>query len=289
MNTDRVLARILGLRAFALVTGVSLVLGCAIEDGTGEETEGTENRRVTQESVANRRFGIHSTDDYENAWQTNLLSSTAMSRFRNELDNEAPNLFWYDLWNKAYYWGSSGDDAPNSLEDVDMFVHFTHGGAQTNDAIWAMWNDGAFVYSSSMTLGNENRGTSIWAGASCKTLQIDSNTWERWDTVFSGGLRAVLGSHNILKWNTKTYDVFKVYAQYLNAGYTLKDAWWAGWESTIDQNQDVAVMFTGTTASSGVNSCSARRDGMSWDNFDSYPRLTGTNIAVWCGWIWDNI
>lgn len=35
MNTDRVLARILGLRAFALVTGVSLVLGCAIEDGTG--------------------------------------------------------------------------------------------------------------------------------------------------------------------------------------------------------------------------------------------------------------
>lgn len=48
-------------------------------------------------------------------------------------------------------------------------------------------------------------------------------------------------------------------------------------------------MFTGTTASSGVNSCSARRDGMSWDNFDSYPRLTGTNIAVWCGWIWDNI
>jgi hypothetical protein len=150
-----------------------------------------------------------------------------------------------------------------------------------------MYDVGEWAFSSNMSLGNELRGTSVFATYAGYTMKVDAYTWNRWDSVFGGGLRMALGSHGALYSGVAEYDVGDVFAQYLNAGYTFKTAWAAAFDLTPYNNQDVAVMATGTSSSN----CTTRRDNLSWDNFSysSYPRLNSSSIGAWCGWTWDNI
>jgi len=238
-----------------------------------------------------RSFGTHSTESYQNSYQAPLPGAdTCISRMNTELTvwwrNPSTQKFWYNLQGKQYYWHETGDQATNSLESVDMFVTFTHGGATSSaHSEWAMWDYWALASSDSMRLGDEGVGTSIFTQFSCDTLRIDSYTWARWDSVFAGGLRAALGSHGDLHWGEAEYDVGKVFAQYMTLGNTLKTSWAAGWDLTIYDNQDVAVMFTGSNQSD----CESRRDNMTWNNFGSYPRLQDGAISYWCYWYWDDI
>lgn len=190
-------------------------------------------------AVYAKSFGIHSTEDYENTYQDPLPDSDiCMSRMSDELDNYATNQFWYNLAGKQYCWHDSGDQATNSLESVDMFVTFTHGGATSSaHSQWAMWDNWSLASSDSMRLGDESTGLSIFTQFSCETLKMDNDTWPRWDSVFAGGLRAALGSHNLLNWGSAEYDVGKTFAQYLNGGNSLKTSWAAGWDLTIYNNQ----------------------------------------------------
>ena len=243
---------------------------------------------AVQRGVGNRNFGIHCTSYYDGGWRYAQPSAWDIcDGLWTTLDNEATAEFYYDLVGKKYYWEYGGDGADNSLEDVDLFFGFTDAAATTVNAKWAMFNDGEWAVSSNMGLGNERRGTSIFATYSSSTMKIDSYTWNRWDSVFNGGLRIALGSHGLLYSGSAEEDVAKVFAQYLNAGYSFTNAWAAGFDLTIYNNQDVAVLATGT----GSSNCSSRRDNLSWDNFSysSFPRLSGSSIGTWCGWIWDNI
>jgi hypothetical protein len=167
-----------------------------------------------------------------------------------------------------------------------MFVDFTHGGATSAaHSQWGRWNDNVLAGSEYMRLGDESVRLSVFAQFSCETLKVDSNTWARWDSVFAGGLRAALGSHDIFNWGTAEYDAGKTFAQYLNAGNTLTSSWVAGWDLTAYNNQDVAVMFTGLNQTE----CESRRDYMTWGNFSLYNRRQDSAIGYWCGWTWDDI
>jgi hypothetical protein len=203
------------------------------------------------------------------------------------------------------YWEDAQDQALNSLEDVDLFYSYTHGGAWGADtADYAMWEDGGSVFdkralSRNMKLGDDvgTRKLSIFAVGACDTHEwntADDNgnkindSWERWDSVFSGGLRAALGSQDSIAINE--HNAGKVFAQYLNAGYTLKWAWYYAYSASGNDN-DVSVIFSGQTGSGGGNtSCTQRGDTMTWDNFDSFPRVTGVGqVPFMCAWQWSDV
>jgi hypothetical protein len=133
-----------------------------------------------------------------------------------------------------------------------------------------------------MRLGDEARGLSILATQSCQTLKIDAFTWQRWDSVFRGGLRAVLGSHGDVAIGGGD-NIGRTFATYLNQGYALREAWVYAVGSTAAKN-DVAVVFTGLNA----NDCTNRRLGMNWSNFKNYQRLRDNGFATWCWELWDD-
>jgi len=237
---------------------------------------------VDEPAVSNRNVGAHCTDSYQALpGGTPWLSPTGWNdcnRFMTEIKKEAILEFYYDLKGKKYFWENGGDGNDNSLEDVDLFYSATHGGAHYPEKVeWGMWEASTLAYSDAMRLGDERRGLSILATNSCHTAEwstadVDRNgvwdTWQRLSPMFAGGLRAHLSSQDIIYYDHHD-DVGKVFAQYLNAGYSLRDAWYFGLSSSSDPN-DVAVIFTGKNATD----CSNRRSGMTWDNFDTYPRLT---------------
>ncbi|MFZ5892996.1 MAG: DUF6345 domain-containing protein [Myxococcota bacterium] len=265
---------------------LALVLaGCAVDAQPQSNDESLASQQ--QPVIETRKFGTHCTESYESNWQAALPGAfTVCSRFNTEADNGSIFEFYYDLWNKQFYWHNTGDHADNSLEDVDLFFTLTHGGAiNSTNAAWAMWNNGALATTSNMRLGDEGRMLSIFAQDSCETLKVDANTWARWDSVFAGGLRATVGSHGTLNLGTAEYDVGKVFAQRLNAGDTIMQAWFVANDTTAFNNQDTAVMYTGTNQSN----CETRRGNMTWNNFGSYSRLRDSSIGYWCGWIWDDI
>jgi hypothetical protein len=276
-----------------VLVGISAGACSAAEEGDGDTEPGL--AVVQERAVSNRNVGMHCTDTYEQIvglppWCT-PVGWTNCDRFAGEISKEAKLEFYYDLVNKAQYWHDAGDGVDNSLEDVDLFYSNTHGGAHWAHAVdWGMWNYDQRALSDQMKLGDERRGLSVLATYACSTAEwttadSDSNgvwdTWQRWDSVFSGGLRVHLGSHDdVFAWGHE--DIGKIFAQHLNSGYSFRDAWYYGLRSSA-ANNDVAVLYSGTDAAD----CDARRTGMSWDNFDTYPRRK--SFGYLCATRWDDI
>jgi hypothetical protein len=220
------------------------------------------------------RFDDRNLGDLPNAFEV-------CGRFNGTFDNEVPLKFYYDLSHKAHYWHEGGDQDPLSLEDVDLFFTMTHGGVATDDAIFAMKEQGSFAYTSQMRLGDEGVGLSIFAAAACHILKIDDRTWARWDSVFKGGLRMALGSHDMFWWKADENNVGRHFAVNLQRGHTFKSAWSQAFSGT-PQPEDPAIMVA---SGPGVD-CDHRRDQMSWDNFASFERLRDGSADGWCGWFW---
>lgn len=255
----------------------SMVTGCIAESD--------DSVAVTKQPVIAKTFGTHCTDSYEDDWQDALPGAyTTCGRFNSALDDGATKVFYYNLEGALPYFYDSNDQ--QRLEKVDLFFLLSHGGAiSSTNAAWAMWDNGDLARSSNIRWGDEDIGMSIFAQDSCETLLFDANIWTRWDSVFKGGLRMTVGSHGTLHLNPSEYNVGKVFAQQLNAGVTITDAWYIANDATAQNNQDVAVMATGTSAAN----CESRMGNMTWNNFMNYSRLRDGSIAFYCSWNWDDV
>jgi hypothetical protein len=277
---------LLGCPIIALAAVVASCANSADSNHEARDQAGT--TEVLREALTGGgTFGTHSAVDYQNNWQVTLTGSdTAVSGMNSTLGS---TNFWFNLVGKQYYWYEAGDHDPLSLDTVDMFVEFTHGGITATDAEWAMWDQPVIAYSSQMRLGDDDVGMSIFTQVSCATLTADANTWTRWSPVFKGGLRIALGSGGLFFWDSGKFDVLKVFAEYLNAGNTFKTSWPAGWMVNDSHDADVAIMTTGATSDGGSSDCATRRDNMTWGNFASYPRLQDESASYWCGWAWASL
>lgn len=284
-NVSRFANRAAGCSIIALAL---VVVSCANSaDSNHESADQAGSTEVVRAALTGAgTFGTHSAVDFQNTWQETLTGSdTAVSSMNSVLGS---TNFWYNLVGKQYYWYEAGDHDVNSLDTVDMFVEFTHGGITSTDAEWAMWDQNVIAYSSQMRLGDDSVGMSIFTQVSCETLTADANTWTRWSPIFKGGLRMALGSGGLFYWDSGKYTVLQVFAQYLNAGYTFKTSWPAGWMVDDSHDEDVAIMTTGN-GNGGGSDCPTRRDNMTWGNFTSYPRLQDASAADWCGWAWASL
>ena len=278
-----------------LITTALVVLAFSCSEGTEKNKEFFESDGETDGQIpagtSSRNFGIHCTESYENGWLATLTAGKEVcDGFANRADDEAIKEFYYDLKDKQDYWHTTADYFNNALEDVDLFLTVTHGGAWSTDySEWGMWNDNMLATSNSMRLGdtaNSRRGLSILSTFSCHTLQTDSYFMNRWNTVFEGGLRMVTGSHNLIYIGYPAEQYLgNDYAYYLNQGWTIASAWSTAMNNTSYNNMDSAVAATGTNSSD----CASRRDNMTWDNFQDYPRLRDSSIGYYCWRYWDDI
>ena len=64
----------------------------------------------------------------------------------------------------------------------------THGLDNSAWAEWSMWDYGSYALTPYMRLDASGRQNMVFATYACDTHRLDSNTWNRWIHVFSGGL-----------------------------------------------------------------------------------------------------
>lgn len=232
------------------------------------------------------RFGTACQESFENNWQTKGTHVwERCSGFNNELDDTDTKVFYYNLHNADWWWHTDGDQG--TLDNVSLFYANTHGGITTtgNNSFWTMWDEDMNVWSSSMRLGDESYGTSIFSTYACNTLKFDDGKlWTRMGSIFRGGLRYATGSHDKVYGGYTTDEVGEDYADNLQKGRTIRYAWKDA-NSDWATNQDLAVMATGASATD----CASRRDNMKWQNFGSYPRLRDGQAAWSCYTYWNNL
>jgi hypothetical protein len=233
-------------------------------------------------AAAASRFGTMGQQTFQNGWKDKIYYVwERCSRFNDELDGTDTKVFYTNLHDMVTHW--HWDEDYILVEDVDLFFANTHGGVKPGWARWAMWNENRYAESRYMDLGkppagSTSPGLSIFATHACKThYSADGNLGDRWYPPFKGGLRMALGSHGTLySWWINNEDAER-FADYLQDGSTIKNAWRDGLRDW-GPLQDISVLATGVNC----DCCKARKAGMTWQNYSTYNRVRGTAIGCFC-------
>jgi len=229
-------------------------------------------------------FGTGCQQDFQNEWQSNLSYVWARcAGLNNRLDDTDSKAFYFNLHNAKWWWENAGDQL--TLDTVDLFYASSHGGGWSDKSVWAMWDQNMLADSSQMRLGDEATGLSIFATYACETMKFnDGMLWTRMGPLFRGGLRYAAGSHDLLYDAWTTDETGEDFAGELQSGKSIKYSWKDGNGDWYVDN-DVTVMATGATSDDCVN----RRDNMTWQNFNVFPRLRDGQNAWLCRSSWDNL
>jgi hypothetical protein len=265
-------------KAIVAATLVGLAsVACASGSDVGEE-EGSLKQRLN-----GWMFGSYCQGDFENGWQNSLepWAWNTCGYFNDRLDDTDWKMFYWNMHGAKTAFEDANDQ--NKVETVDLLFTMTHGGADTDTSVAAMWDDGVYHLTKNSYWGDEAHGLSLWASYACSTLKIDANTWTRWNRLMKGGMRAVAGSHDLL-WADPSEYIGEAFAEELQAGTSWRYAW-RNAISDPDWDQDGMVMTSGNSSSD----CSSRRSGMNWANFANYVRRVNANMANLCWTSWDNL
>jgi hypothetical protein len=259
----------------------ALVVGCG--QAPLEEPLGT-----VQQRAGGARFATYCQESFQNGWQETLsYANERCSMFRSQLNNTDTDVFYFNLNGAKPFIEQGGDHQPDlkAIDDVDLMYMMTHGGATTTDARWTMWNDSTRAMSSNMRLGDSawwGGGLAIYAQYSCKTMKsLDNLLVNRWGPVLRGGLKLVLGSHDILWDGERTDECGEAFAENIQYQQSFRTAWRDALYDTF-LFQDIAVMATGTDSSN----CSSRKNNMKWQNFGSHPFIRDGSIGITCWEQW---
>jgi hypothetical protein len=236
-------------------------------------------------------FVTYCQEEYEDDWQDELhYSWEHCTYFNNELDDTDTKVAYRNLHSAKDEFELLNDE--NGLERGNLAYVKTHGGRSCSSAKWAMWNEDVLAYTNRnsterMYLGNEDRMLSILSSYACWTHDIDDGdtcVWNRWAYTFKGGLRISTGSHGDLWDGPTTDECGEDYADDLQGGMTIKNAWKSALEDWAT-DQDVAVFASGM----GESNCVSRKNNMTWQNFGNYSRLRDSSVKYLCWTIWRNL
>jgi hypothetical protein len=246
------------------------------------EVEAAATGQVAQ--TLGRTFGTFCTESYQNGWQNTLSEShERCSWFNDELNDTDTLSFYYNLKGARPFLENSLDSS--GAETVDHVFLNTHGGAWSDGAVYAMWDQNSLANTKNMRLGDESTGLSILSTYACATLYNgDNKLISRWANTLRGGLRFVTGSWDKLYDGITTNEVGEDYADELQGGSTIRYAWR---DATSDwhADQDPAVMASGT----GESDCLSRLKNMKWTNFTNYPRRVDGAVTWICRTRWSNL
>lgn len=235
---------------------------------------------AVQASSSNPNFGAWCQADYQNGWLPTLpYSWNHCQGLIDQMSQTVPKLFYWNLHGAKPFLEGSLDQV--WTEAADFVYVKTHGSAGMTSASYAMWDKNVNAFTTSMTLGNESRGTSILSTHACETLKDDGKIPTRWAATLNGGLRIVTGSFATVYDGWTTDDVGADYASDLQDGDTVAEAWKDG-ASDWYTSSDLGVLATGTSKTN----CFARLDGMKFQNFSAFPQLHAETIGFFCRRFW---
>ena len=232
-------------------------------------------------------FGTRCQDTFENDWQKPLpYAWDRCGGFNDTLDDTDTKLFYFNLkTNGLGFTTNDGVVGNGGVDTVDLFYVSTHGSVTNTDARLVFWNQDKRALSSGWRFGDNARGARIFSQYACETLAQDSFNFERWKKAFRGGLLLATGSHDKVYDGWTTNETGADYAAYLQAGKSVKWAWFDGngdWWAA----QDVAVEASSTGS---VSECLSRLNGITWQNMFTFSRLRDNNMNRLCAaWIEDN-
>ena len=85
-------------------------------------------------------------------------------------------------------------------DSVDFFLVNSHGGvASATQWALAMWDFQSLAWSDVMRFGDDNVQLKVFAMYACDTMRTsDGHFWDRNSPAFSGGLKIMLGTHDLV-------------------------------------------------------------------------------------------
>jgi hypothetical protein len=164
-------------------------------------------------------------------------------------------------------------------DSVDFFLIATHGGIDTSQSRYAMWDFQTRAWSGSMRFGEAGQQLKVFATYSCDTLATsDGHFWDRMGPAFRGGVKIMLGAHDLV------YDgddqKGTEFASRAQNGESIASAWLeALWYANNDNHPSAAA--------TGVNADDCwRRMGMNLDSVRTSATLRDGQIGYvcWSGW-----
>jgi Family of unknown function (DUF6345) len=237
-------------------------------------------------------YGVYNQEDFELNWAPHLPHSNDMTnQFRDWFSAGWQQLqFQYDLVGTRPYIEDTLDQ--NESDNVDVLWLATHGAAVTNasTAMWSMWpqpdwiggmidpNSQHGAFTANMRWGDEAWNLKLFVTYSCSTLRYnDGQAWTRWDNVMKGGLKYVLGSHDIVIFGWSNAENGKQFALNSLGHWRLWDAW-------IDANGDWATANDVAALATGANEsdCWTRLGGMRLDDVAPATTYRDNNVGWWC-------
>lgn len=264
-------------------------MGCAAEGAVDEEDVVIAEKVI----VTGGRFGAYCQKSFQNGWADTLNNVNELCGwFVSQMDETASKIFYFNLVGKKFYLEQNGDHQPanDSADDVELLWIGTHGAISStgNRALFAMWDEDVSADSTNMRYGDSpapGGGVDILAAHSCDVLKHnDDKLAVRWGSALRGGLRMIVGSHDTLNDSVTTNEVGEDFADEIQHKASYRNAWKYA-VSDIYSSQDATVVATGTSSSN----CASRRDGMNWENSQTYARLRDGAIDKTCWWYWDNL
>lgn len=240
----------------------------------------------TQQNVITRSYGSYCQEEYQANWQgLNSGGWTTCANFNSSMSQIANRSFYWNLHGVQSRFEESGDAIAGAGADtVDVLWLYTHGGAWSGEAVYAMWDQNSLASTSRMRMGDDSRGLSLWVFHGCETMRNDADLSPRWSPPLSGGLRIAVGSHDQVFAGTNNTGDGQRFATNLKNGQTV----WSAWKNALT---GTSVDNDGAVIASGANSthCWDRLNNMTWGNIMNYGRVMDSGFGWICQAQWDNL
>jgi hypothetical protein len=220
---------------------------------------------TTNKIVNNVEVGTRCQQDYENGWKDDVGNNDVWNRCNNffdEVTDYQTPAFQYNLHSAV--WAFEQPDTCGwpcgNANAVDFLYVNTHGGSNSADSYWTMWDQGSYVDSAHMRLGDTGRENMVLSMFTCNSHTTDAYTWTRWHGVFAGGMFVTTGGHGLLYSGNDQSGT--EYADRLNNGEPIVQSWNESTWYADNRNTPTGIV-------TGANStdCSNRMNGFSFNNF----------------------
>ncbi len=288
-------------RLCAITILVSLpTIGCTSSHSPAESSVTVESS--SKAIIGNGYFGLLTTEKYQDTWQDphcvdhwyypEVCYAWEMAfAFGGIMDDHNTNLFsaGLDPDTGAYLQDETDGLSPRGVDLVDVLYLQTHGGVWDDyNSDYAMWMANSSVLTSWMRFGDNGRGMKLFVSWSCHTMQVDGHWWDRLGPLFRGGLKIMVGSHDLISWGNDMWETTRDFAGYMLDPASIDYAWYTA-NSHADWDQDVAITATGTTC----DDCWARQgrtyDELLYDINGNMPILRDGQIGCACLAYWDDL
>ena len=228
-------------------------------------------------------IGVRCQNDFQNNYDPTIDAYSMCSNFINTIRRTDWVDFYFNLHgaNVAFSNGNPAETCNpcGGADSVDFFLMYTHGGIDSSQSRWAMWDFQTRAWSGSMRFGQAGQQLKVFATYSCDTLETsDGHFWDRMGPAFTGGVKIMLGAHDLF------YDgdaqKGTEFATRMQDGESIGNAWLeATWYANNDNHPSVAA--TGVDSNDCWN-----RIGMNVASVQTTPPLRDGQIGYvcWAGW-----